>query len=47
MLKEIPYIGYVMKQEVIKTGLKKLKGIIDIGRPATMTEAWGIIDVVH
>ena len=30
-LKEIPYLGYVITREGIKTELKKVQGIMDIG----------------
>ena len=34
-LKEIPYLGYVITQDGIKTDQRKLRGIIDIRRPTT------------
>ena len=38
-LKDITYLGYVITREVIKPIPKKVQGIMDIGRPATNTEA--------
>ena len=37
-LKDIPYLGYVITREGIKYDMKKVQGIMDIGRPTTMTE---------
>ena len=38
-LKEIPYLGYLITREGIKHGPNKVQGIMDLGRPATTTEA--------
>ena len=37
--KYVPYLGYIITREGIKTEPKKVQGIMDIGRPATTTEA--------
>ena len=37
-LKEIPYLGYVITMEVIRTDPKKVQGVMDLRRPATTTE---------
>ena len=42
-LKDIRYLGYVITREVIKPDPKKVQGIMDIGRPATTTEARELI----
>ena len=42
-LKEIPYLGYVITREGIKPNPRKVQGIMDIGRPATTTEARALI----
>ena len=36
-LKDIPYLGYVMTREGIKSDPKKLQRIMDLGRPSTTT----------
>ena len=46
-LKEINYLGYVITSEGIKPETNKLQGIIDIGRPATTTEARALIGMVQ
>ena len=38
VLKDIPYLGYVITREGIKPDPNKVQGIMDIGRPATTTE---------
>ena len=45
-LKEIIYLGYVITREGIKPEPKKVQGIMDIGRPATTTEARSLIGMV-
>ena len=44
-LKGIPYLGYVTTREGIKPDPKKFQGIMDIGRPATTTEARALIGI--
>ena len=39
VLKEIPYLGYVITWEGIKPDPKIVQEIMDIGRPTTMNEA--------
>ena len=46
-LKEIPYLGYVIKREGIKPDPKKVQGIMDIGPPPTNTEARALISMVQ
>ena len=46
-LKDIPYLGYIITWEGIKTDPKKLQGIIDIARPTTTTEARSRIGMVQ
>ena len=46
-LKEIPYLGYVITRDGIKPDPKKVKGVTDLGRPATTTEARALIDMVQ
>ena len=46
-LKEIPYLGYVISREGIKPNPKKVQGIMDLGRPATTTEARELIGTVQ
>ena len=38
-LKDIPYLGYLITREGIKSNLNKVQGIMDLGRPTTTTEA--------
>ena len=45
MLKEIPYLGYVITWEGIKPDPKKLKRIVDLWRPTTTTEVQALIGV--
>ena len=45
-VKEIPYLCYVIKMEGIKPDLKKLQGIMDIGRTATTTDTRDIMGMV-
>ena len=45
-LKEIPYLGHVITRKGIKPDPKKVQGIMDLGRPATITEAWALIGMV-
>ena len=47
MLKDIPYLGYFITREGIKTDPKKVQGFMDIGRPSTTTEARAIIYMVQ
>ena len=42
-LKGVPYLGYVITREGIETESKKVQGIMDLGRPATNTEAQALI----
>ena len=42
-LKEIHYLGHVITREDIKPDQKKVQGIMDIGIPATTTEARALI----
>ena len=37
-LKDIPYLGYVIKREGVKPDPNKLQGIMDLWRTATTTE---------
>ena len=46
-LNGIPYRGYIITREGIKPNLKKVKGIMDIGRTATTTEARALIGMVQ
>ena len=47
LLKDIPHPRYAITQEVIKPDQNKVQEIIDIERPSTITEAQGIIGMVH
>ena len=42
-LKKIYYLGYVITREVIKPDLKKVQGIMDMGRPTTTNELRALI----
>ena len=42
-LKEIPYLCYVITRKGIEPNPKKVQGIMDIGRPYTITEARSLI----
>ena len=46
-LKEIPYLGYIITREGIKTDPKKLKGTMDIGWPSNTTKVRAIIVMVQ
>ena len=46
-LKGVPYLGYVITREGIKIYPKKVQGIMDIGQPATTTEARALISMVQ
>ena len=46
-LKEIPFLNYVITREIVTPDAKKVQGIMDIGRPITMTEYRAIIGMVH
>ena len=46
-LKDIPYLGCVITREGIKPHPKKVKGIVDIWRQATTTEAQALIGMVY
>ena len=46
-LNTIPYLGYLVPQEGIKTDSRKLQGIIDLGRPTKTTEAQVLISMVQ
>ena len=46
-LKDIPYLGYTLTREGIEPNLKKLQGIMDIGRPATTTGVPALIGMVQ
>ena len=46
-LKEITYLGYVITREGIKPDTKKVQGIMDLGRPTTMTESRVLIRMVQ
>ena len=46
-LKDIPYLGYVTTREVIKPDSNKVQGIMDIGQPATTTEARALKGMVQ
>ena len=46
-LKDIPYLGYIITREGIKPDPKKVQEIMDIGRPATSTEAKALISMVQ
>ena len=46
-LKEITYLGYVITREGIKHDPKKLKGIMDLVRPTTITEERALICMLH
>ena len=45
-LKEIPYLGCLITRKGIKPDPNKVQGIMDIGRPATTTEARALICMV-
>ena len=47
MLKEIPYLGYVITREGIKPNPKIVQGVMDIGRPSNTTEFRSLIDMVQ
>ena len=47
VLKDITYLGDVITKEGTKHNPKKLQGIMDIGQPATTTEALALIGMVH
>ena len=46
-LKVIPYLVYIIIQEVIKDDPEKLRGMMCIGRPNTKTELISLIVTVH
>ena len=46
-LKDIPYLVYVITREGIKPDPEKVQGIMDLGRPATTTEARALIVMVQ
>ena len=46
-LKYIPYLGFVITREDIKHDLKKVQGIMDLGRSDTTTEAQELIGMVQ
>ena len=46
-LKFILYLGYVITSEGIKPDPKKLQGIVDLGWPATTTEAQALLGMVQ
>ena len=46
-LKNIIYLGHVIKREGIKPDPKKVQGIMDLGRPFTTTESRALIGMVH
>ena len=46
-LKDIPYLGYIIIREVIKSDPNKVQGIMDLGWPATTTEARALIGMVQ
>ena len=46
-LKEIPYLGYVIKWEGIKPNPKKVHGIMDLKQPTTTNEYQEIIFMVQ
>ena len=46
-LKEIPYLGYVIKIKGIKPDPKKVQGIMHIGQTATTNEARELIGMVQ
>ena len=46
-LKDIPYLGYVITGEGIKPDLNKMQGIMNLGRPATTTEARAFIGMIQ
>ena len=45
-LKYIPYLGYFITREGIKLNMKKVQGIMDIGRTATTTESIAPIGMI-
>ena len=46
-LKDITYLGYIIKREGVKPVPKKVQGITDLSRPSTTTEARSLIGMVH
>ena len=46
-LKEVPYLRYDITREGIKYGQKKVKGIINIGKLTTTTEAQELTGMVQ
>ena len=46
-LTEIPYLGYAITREGIKTDLKKLQGIVDIGLLYTTNKSQALIVMVQ
>ena len=46
-VKGITYLGYDITMEGIKLDPKKVQGIVDIGQPATTTEAQALIGMVQ
>ena len=46
-LKDTTYLGYVITKEVIKYELKKVQGIMNLGRPTTKTEVRALIGMVQ
>ena len=47
LLKEIPYLGYVVTREGIKPDPKKVQGIMDLFRPSATTESRAHIGMVQ
>ena len=46
-LKYIPYLADAITRQVIKPDPKKVQGIMDLGQPATTTEARALIGMVQ
>ena len=46
-LKDIPYLGYLITQDGIKTNQKQLQEIMDLGRTTTTTQARSLISMVQ
>ena len=46
-LKEIPYLGYLIRREGIKSDPNKVKEVMGIGRPSTTTEARALVVMVQ
>ena len=46
-LKGIPYLGYVITRDGIKHYPNKLQGIVDLGRPTTITEALELVGMIQ